>query len=178
MTNRTTLDESANGLVLFQQSDRRRSCFAGMKFSLSSHLIASIAVLVATTPGRALAGHVVQQVKFKTFELDIDPEFKDYLSVAARYIDAQHARRPSHVCVVGIDNEPDHMAWMIWREGRKIVLWEPGENDLALSRRTIDLTKDVVHSNADLHGSTYRVTDAWVNALNAACERHGHRFTT
>jgi hypothetical protein len=64
-------------------------------------------------------------------------------------------------------------AWVIWRQGKQIILWEGQKGGLDASRLKIDLRSDVVPSDSDLHGSTYLVTSAWVEKITSACERSG-----
>jgi hypothetical protein len=63
-------------------------------------------------------------------------------------------------------------AWVIWRQGRRLILWE-GHADLDSSRRTIDLDSNVRLSEDYLNGSTYLVTKAWVDRVTSTCDRFG-----
>ena len=80
-----------------------------------------------------------------------------------------------HFCVVGYQGPAEsRRAWVVWREGRRIILWEG--SSIAHSRRVLRLKKDVVRTEADLKGSTYLVTRAWVDRVTADCARRGVQY--
>jgi hypothetical protein len=101
-------------------------------------------------------------------------------------LDALIARRGqtdvNHLCVIGqrLDDGTDQ-AWVYWREGRALILWEPsheGVRELAFSRRFVRLDHDVVPVD-DKHlaaGSSYLVSDEWANGLIAECRSLGTQF--
>lgn len=88
----------------------------------------------------------------------------------------------NHLCVIGqrLDGGADQ-AWVYWREGRALILWEPshdGIRELAFSRRFVRLDHDVVPVN-DKHlaaGSSYLVSDEWANGLIDECKSLGTQF--
>lgn len=86
--------------------------------------------------------------------------------------------QPQHFCVVGtISEDGAKTAWVHWREGNMLILWEPGdEYQLARSRRKLDLATDVAATEGELNGSTYIVTRTWVNAITSACQRTGAHY--
>ena len=65
------------------------------------------------------------------------------------------------------------IAWIIWKQRSELILWEAGESDVDMSRRRLNLKKDVVGSDAELRGSTYLVTKAWVDGVVKDCASHG-----
>lgn len=85
-------------------------------------------------------------------------------------------------CVVGYRHGTPAAttAWVHWRQGKRLVLWEPAapgqQADLARSRRSLDLTKDVVDTPEQLKGSSYLVTRAWVTQVLDDCARVGQVF--
>jgi uncharacterized cysteine cluster protein YcgN (CxxCxxCC family) len=92
------------------------------------------------------------------------------------------ARTLNHFCVVGYRNlDGSTYAWVHWQEGKALILWEPhvpdapGE-DLGASRRYLRLNKDVVATTDQVNGSTYKVTQAWVQQITHACEVYRERF--
>ena len=96
---------------------------------------------------------------------------------------AQKGTVPSnHFCVVGYRRSSgDDHAWVHWKEGRVLVLWEPAADvkypaSLTTSRRFLNLDRDVVDSEADVKGSTYLVTRAWVKQVADDCTRNGDQF--
>jgi hypothetical protein len=92
-------------------------------------------------------------------------------------------QRVNHFCVIGY-REPggSEYAWVIWKEGRALILWEPSADpeypmSLSTSRRFLHLDRDVVASDEEVNGSTYLVTREWVGQLTRDCESHGDTFT-
>lgn len=89
------------------------------------------------------------------------------------FLKERHPRPMNTVCVVA---EPDATgagrAWVLWREGSTLVLWE-GEEELVHSRRILDLRRDVVATDKDVGSSTYLVSRTWVDALTKRCAREG-----
>lgn len=109
-----------------------------------------------------------------TFDLSSDPHFASYEAVVREYVRRSGIKRASDVCVVGfVHADQSRSAWVVWLEGDRIVLWEEGDGGLDRSRRTLDLTADVVATEDDVHGSTYLVTRVWVSDLTATCARAG-----
>ena len=83
-------------------------------------------------------------------------------------------------CILGFEDSAGiRLAWVYWKEGRALILWEPAtpQTPLSLSQRYLDLRKDVVESEAELKGSTYLVTRAWVNETVSACSKIGDKYT-
>lgn len=91
---------------------------------------------------------------------------------------------PQHFCIVGYDRgEGGKAAQVHWREGNRLILWE-GASDPAYaadairqSRRNLDLVTDVVATDADINGSTYLVTQAWVDRVLSDCAARGAQYT-
>lgn len=72
-------------------------------------------------------------------------------------------------------------AWVYWREGNAVILWEPTIDStepasLSMSRRYLWLNKDVVNSDAEVGTSTYLVTRDWVNGILRDCRKYGDHF--
>jgi hypothetical protein len=93
-------------------------------------------------------------------------------------------RGENHLVVVGY-LYPDHdfEAWICWKEDNALILWEGvkdpsllGPDPYPMSRRYLNLKKDVVPTVKDLHGSTYLETRAWANRVIADCKAHGELF--
>lgn len=108
-----------------------------------------------------------------TFDVASDADFRSYEQVVTRFA---HQRRPggeNDFCEVGLTaSDGSKSVWVIWDQGRQMLLWE-GQPALSMSRRIIRLKSDVVPKEEDLHGSTYRVTKAWVEEITATCDRSG-----
>jgi hypothetical protein len=109
----------------------------------------------------------------KSFDITTDPVFGNYKNVLLTFALHHRPKAENTFCVLGFQS-PDSLqgAWVIWREGKQIILWEGGET-LDASRRRINLKSDVVATEAELHGSTYKVTQAWVTDITDTCDRSG-----
>lgn len=97
-----------------------------------------------------------------------------------RFVAASHARN-ADLCVVAYPGRAGGAphAWIVWPGRRALVLWEPTADhtdNLMLSRRWLDLDRDVVATDDDVAGSTYLVTRAWVDQTVADCNQYGERF--
>lgn len=96
---------------------------------------------------------------------------------------------PQHFCIIGYDPGPDDngadgkMAYVHWREGQRLILWnsvsDPAyfEDSIKWARSNLDLTKDVVATEADINGSTYLVARAWVDEILRSCAARGAQYT-
>lgn len=108
------------------------------------------------------------------FSIAADSDFKGYAETVKQFARRHRLKGINDFCIVGYSAaDRSRYAWVIWRQGQKIILWDAGDADLDLSRRQIDMKKDVVGSDRELQGSTYLVTRAWVDDLIAACNRDG-----
>ena len=92
-------------------------------------------------------------------------------------------RGPQHFCAVGYRNaDGATRAWIHWKEGRMLLLWEGTDPDyrpnaLIISRRQLSFDTDVVPTEDDINGSTYLVSKAWVAERLDDCARYGFRYT-
>ena len=87
----------------------------------------------------------------------------------------------NHFCVIAYRfGNGELLAWVHWLERNAIILWEPRvdgrDRALIWSRRYLRLDRDVVSSDEELHGSTYRVTKSWVQGIIADCASIGSHF--
>ncbi len=108
----------------------------------------------------------------KTFDIASDPDFGKFNRVVTRFAAKHRPGKENNFCILGFSVEGTKSAWVVWREGGQILLWDGGD-DLDRSRRVIHLKSDVVATEEDLHGSTYRVTKSWVDGLTRSCESPG-----
>jgi len=116
-----------------------------------------------------------------TFKVAAHPSFGNVREVLARLIAVRgKADEPNTFCVLGQKfPNGDQQAYVYWKEGNAIILWEPvsaGIADLASSRRYWRLDTDVVNDDADVSGSTYIVTQEWVDELITECRNDGEAF--
>ena len=101
---------------------------------------------------------------------------------ALRMLVAQTEPRPKgpqHFCAIAYRGPEGVNAWVHWREGNRLILWLGGgaEDALLHSNRNLDLAADVVATEADVAGSTYLVTRAWVAGKLADCAAKGDQYT-
>lgn len=132
----------------------------------------------AAPPQRADAGRA-------TFDTRADPAFGDATTALRALVSATPSAPTgeNHFCVVGYRLDGgDTQAWVHWQEANRLILWE-GSADPAfaadtirMSRRNLDLATDVVDSEADIAGSTYLVTRAWVAEVMADCTARGTQY--
>lgn len=116
---------------------------------------------------------VAQGPGLKPFDITSDADFRDYKQVVTKYAHKHRSKAENTFCVLGFrTGDNSKSAWIIWKEGKQIILWE-GSPDLDSSRRKINLKSDVVAAEKDLHGSTYLVTQAWVSDISSTCDRSG-----
>ena len=92
-----------------------------------------------------------------------------------------------HFCVIGYiqssgDVAGNKIAWVKWAEGNRLILWEPAGNGfeskdtLIHSRRSLDLTKDIVATQKEIGSSTFLETREWVNAVEKDCQKRGKNY--
>lgn len=119
------------------------------------------------------------------FDPRLDAAFGDARPALRQFL-ARAVPRPrggQHFCIIAYRGAGWSNAWMHWREGRMLVLWEgrgePGypDDSIAHSRRQLDLTRDVVPTPDDINGSTYLIDRPWLNRTLADCRAHGVSYT-
>lgn len=152
------------------------------RFRHVSILIALVTVPIACAPA-AHSSHPAQGEA--AFSPRSDPAFGDAKPAIARLL-AETSPRPKgvqHFCAVGYRGAEGVAAWVHWREANRLIFWL-GKGDgsapaeaLLRSNRSLDLKTDVVATEADVAGSTYLVTRAWVAAKLADCAARGDHYT-
>ena len=110
-----------------------------------------------------------------------DPPLRQDLLVevvkqAAAYLTTIQWLHATNMCAVVDASADDQVIWLLWRDGKQIILWDEHDMPLAMSRRILKIPADVVGSVGDLKGSTYKVTKAWVNDMEARCKKSGATF--
>lgn len=114
-----------------------------------------------------------QELGLKLFDVVSDADFQNYEQVITDYARKYQPKKENTFCVFGFWSDDNVKgAWIVWQEGKQIILWEGGE-ELDSSRRKINLKSDVVATENELHGSTYLVTQAWVGNITDTCDRSG-----
>ena len=135
-------------------------------------LLVSI-VTMATTHPLLRAQTVAPEGDGRAFDFASDPAFRDYKHVLTEFAHKHRPKAGNDFCISGFYTRDNlKSAWVIWRQGRQMILWE-GQQNLDDSRRDLHLASDVVPTEDDLRGSTYRVTKAWVKRIRVVCEQSG-----
>ncbi len=94
-----------------------------------------------------------------------------------------------HFCVIGYQlqrsaDEPlSKIAWVYWKEQNSLLYWEPAaqgaqsKDTLIHSRRQLDLTQDVVATQAEVGSSSYLVSREWVDSILKDCKKRGLTYS-
>jgi hypothetical protein len=94
----------------------------------------------------------------------------------------------NNFCVIGYQSTDYQVAEIYWKQKDEIISWFPDvatsedENDLLtdriinLNQTTLDLKKDVVATEQEMNGSTYLVTQDWVDTVLNDCQKFGNQF--
>ncbi len=106
-----------------------------------------------------------------------DPAYGD--ATPALRVLVEGTKGPQHFCAIAYRGPEGPNAWVHWREQNRLIFWPGGESPESLrhSPRSLDLGKDVVATEAEVAGSTYLVTKAWVAAKLADCAAKGDQYT-
>lgn len=129
---------------------------------------------------------VAQEAGDVAFDVRSDANFGDATVALREFLRDANIRSPrvQHFCVVGYQSSDggDKRAWVHWTEGHEIILWsgaadpQSAKTAIVYSRRVLDLKKDVVPTEADIKGSTYLVTRAWVDGVISECQTRGAKY--
>lgn len=128
------------------------------------------------------AGHKPAQ----TFKVASNPDYAHVEASLAELVNERATKPLNHFCVIGYKPPAaEPVVWVHWLEENRLILWEPysaeagadQKKDILRSRRNLNLATDVVASEADLHGSTYRVTKAWLDQTLADCQAAGEKYS-
>ncbi len=137
-------------------------------------LLIAIAFGVTGTATAQIA--TLQDHQSAKFDVRSEPSFRSYETVLRQLVQSHPLAAPNDFCILGqIADDNTKYAWVLWRQGRQVILWDGDGRDLKDARRKINLRTDVVATEGDLHGSTYLVTKRWVDALAWSCARDGVR---
>jgi hypothetical protein len=147
-------------------------------FLATIQVLAATSVTASDTPSR-----------YSVFKVDRQQGFVPVKPALLAYLSGQSAKAGMHrLCVIGYDinrqvNSPaDNIAWVYWQQGNRLVYWEPvidgfeSKETLIRSRRNLDLTQDVVASDANIAGSTYLISRSWLDDLLTDCKRRGRTY--
>jgi len=125
----------------------------------------------------------------ESFNVEKAAGYNPVVPALKSYLVAQEATKgPHHLCVIGYV-EPisggagkDNIAWVFWREGNRLTLWEPAaegfepKDSLTHSRRDLDLVKDVTAKTEGVGSSTYKESIAWVEDVKKDCQKRGNSY--
>jgi len=148
--------------------------------------VSILTALASFTIACAPAAHSSRPVQAEaSFAPRSDPAFGD-AAPAIRRLLAEAMPRPKgaqHFCAIGYRGPEGTTGWVHWREGERLILWlgrgdgSDSADALLRSNRSLNLKTDVVATEADVAGSTYLVTRAWVAAKLADCAAKGDKYT-
>jgi len=114
----------------------------------------------------------------EVFNVTTDKNFSSYRQSVVDFLKSQHVHKTNNICILGEKyTDGTKSAWIIWNEGKKLILWDGGDEPLSISRRILNLNKDVVSDETDINGSNYLVTRSWVRKLKKRCDKHGTKIT-
>ncbi len=129
--------------------------------------------VAALTSAATLGGAAAMASELATFDLTNDPTFAGAREMLDGYAKAKSRSKTSSFCVLGVDDAGTRSAWIVWAEKKQLIFWEGQDLRDTPPRRVLDMKKDVVKSEDDLRGSTYRVTKKWADAVIATCREQG-----
>jgi hypothetical protein len=112
----------------------------------------------------------------KHFALTSNSIFNAYKTHAAEYLKSQNWHRSTSMCALGESIDNEQQVWFVWRDGKKLILWDEPDMPLNASRRILKIPRDVVANEKAINGSTYKVTQAWVRDLTGRCSKYGTTF--
>lgn len=107
------------------------------------------------------------------FDIANDEAFAGYRKPLTSFLISRHVHRKTDVCILGETESTSKWAWVIWPGGNTMILWGGGKSSMSGSRRILHLARDVVATDDDVAGSTYRVTKAWVASQKKRCLEYG-----
>jgi hypothetical protein len=111
----------------------------------------------------------------KPFDVAKDEDFSRYEAALGDYVAHNVPARQADFCIIGFAHGEDwRTAWVLWPEGDRVLEWGGGEPDMAAPQQ-INLKTDVVSSEREIRGSTYLVTQQWVDRLRKACACLGRK---
>jgi hypothetical protein len=119
----------------------------------------------------------VRSEELHTFAVAQDPAFSDSAANLRGLLAPARAARATF-CLLGVEAlDGGRVVWVEWPARHKLFLWEGQDLAETPPRRMLDLRKDVVATDSDLQGSTYKVTKAWVSDIKNACARVGTKIS-
>ena len=144
---------------------------------------------IANANAYAQAHTTTETMPKKTFTVERASGFKPVPAALEAFLVKQKAANGSHsLCVIGYVEKSSaaspttKIAWVRWREGNRLALWEPAakgfesKDTLIRSRRNLDLTTDIAESAEAVGSSTYRVSRNWFDALDKDCKKRGKTY--
>lgn len=124
----------------------------------------------------------------ESFNVEKAAGYNPVVPALKSYLVAQDATKgQQHLCVIGYV-EPvsdgigkNNIAWVFWREGNRLTLWEPAaegfepKDSLKHSRRDLGIAKDVT-AKTEVGSSTYKESSAWVENVKKDCQKRGKSY--
>lgn len=110
------------------------------------------------------------------FKISTDAWFIGWQRQVQALVNRDGHETSNQVCIVGLKSGGTVMAYVYWPTNHSLTTWFPAPNDpdaLIYEPHVLDLGKDVVATDADVDGSTYLVTRAWVRRVVSHCRTAG-----
>lgn len=131
----------------------------------------------------------VAQAQNGIFNVDKAAGYHPVAPALKAYLLAQNASKGrQHICVIGyvgsISNGiwANKIAWVYWREGNHLTLWEPAaagfkpKDTLKHARRDLAIEQDVSAKKGAVGSSTYKESMAWVEGIKKDCQKRGKSY--
>ncbi len=150
--------------------------------------LASCSTDVVLNDSKTHSDSIVNRNLSDTIPVTQHHHYKNRVDSALKYFVAEEGTKGDnnfYIEDVVVDSAGQYFsAWVFYPKRNMLILFEPyidgifPAKELVLSRRKLDLVKDVVPTIADLHGSTYLITEEWKNERLKACKNGSHFLIT
>ena len=133
----------------------------------------AVMALVTASPGAAAT---------RWQKIDAVSGFQGWRAQLQHMVDREGMSRANHFCAVvatGRTAAPENSytwVYVYWREAARLYTFGQSNepmSDLSIFKAPLDLKKDVVTSQRDVHASTFLVTRSWLRNVLSHCARAG-----
>ncbi len=148
-------------------------------------MMCGLSLMTIATGGQAMAQSDDGDEAGTIIPTATDPDFGDATPALRKLIAAARPKAigPQHFCIIGyIGNGGEKIAWVHWRERRRLIFWRGGSDpeyrgdSIVDSNRQLDLDNDVVPTDADIGSSTYLISRTWLDETLRDCAAEGTRY--
>ncbi len=144
-----------------------------------------IAALCSTVLPFTVSAKTTPETAVATFRADREPGYQPVKTALQALARDGAARGAQHFCVIGFVGtapSPAKFAWVHWREKKRLIYWLPAadgfapKDTLLRSTRSLDLTQDVVATDAEVGSSSFLVSRPWVDGVIKDCKARGANY--